>query len=89
LKVEIVDTQSGMKGFENIRMLKNYKFISQKFFLDIEIINLFKKENIYPVKIPVKFEAPNNSTIKLFDFKNIKILNELIKVLFSLKKTKV
>ena len=35
LKVDIVDTQSGMKGFENIRILQDHKFISQKFFLDI------------------------------------------------------
>lgn len=85
LKVEIVDTQSGMKGFDNLGILKSYKFISQKFFLDIEIINLFKQKNINPIKIPVKFEAPDSSTIKLFDIKNIKIINELIKVLFSLK----
>lgn len=86
LGINIMDTQSGMKGFENIKILKKKKFISERFFLDIEIINLLKKNKIYPIKIPIKFEVVSKSTIKLFDIKNITILIELIKVLFSLKK---
>lgn len=86
LKIEIVDTQAGLKGFDNIKILKKKKFISEKFFLDLEIIHLFKKKGIHPFKIPVKYQAPNKSTIKLFDFKNIIILNELFRVLISLNK---
>jgi len=56
----------------------------KRFFLDIEIINLFKKNKIHPVKIPVKYEIPRNSTIRLFDIKNFEILIELCKVLTSL-----
>jgi len=86
--INTVDTQSGMKGFINIKSLKSKKFISKRFFLDVEIINLFKKEKIYPIKIPVNFEIPNNSTIKLFDIKNLEIVVELCKVLASLRKPK-
>jgi len=86
LQVSIVDTQSGMKGFTNFKILKKKKFISERFFLDIEIMNLFKKNKIYPTKIPVKFEIPNNSTIRLFDIKNIKIIIELYQVLSSIRK---
>ena len=86
--INTVDTQSGMKGFINIEFLKKNKYISKRFFLDVEIINLFKKNKIYPVKIPVKFEIPSNSTIKLFDVKNFEILIELCKVLVSIRKSK-
>ena len=86
LQINIMDTQSGMKGFINLKLLRKKKFISERFFLDIEIINLFKKNKIYPTKIPVKFEIPNNSTIQLFDIKNLKIIIELFKVLSKLKK---
>jgi len=82
--INTVDTQSGMKGFINTNFLRKNKFISQRFFLDIEIINLFKKNKIHPVKIPVKYEIPRNSTIRLFDIKNFEILIELCKVLTSL-----
>ena len=87
--IDTVDTQSGMKGFININFLRKNKFISQKFFLDIEIINLFKKNKIYPVKIPVRYEIPSNSTIRLFDMKNFKIIIELCKVLASLRMPRI
>ena len=87
--IDTVDTQSGMKGFINVKFLKKNKYVSKRFFLDVEIINLFKKNKIYPVKIPVKFEIPSNSTIKLFDVKNFEILIELCKVLISLRKAKI
>ncbi len=87
--INTVDTQSGMKGFINVKFLKKNKFISKRFFLDVEIINLFKKNKIYPIKIPVRFEIPSNSTIKLFDIKNFEILIELWKVLVSIRKAKI
>ena len=87
--INTVDTQSGMKGFINTNFLRKNKFISQRFFLDIEIINLFKKNKIYPVKIPVRYEIPSNSTIRLFDIKNFEIIIELCKVLASLKIPKI
>ena len=86
LKIETIDTQSGMKGFDNLDTLKDKKFVSKRFFLDIEIIDYLKKKDIYPIKIPVEFVIPNNSTIKLLDIKNICIILELIKVILSIKK---
>ena len=85
LDINILDTQSGMKGFINSKKLKKLNFISKKFFLDVEIIYFMKKNNINPIKIPVKYEIPKNSTIKLFSLKNILIILELFLVLISLK----
>ncbi len=87
LHMEAIDTQSGMKGFDNIETFKNKKFVSKRFFLDIEIIDFFKRKGIYPIKIPVEFNIPNKSTIKLLDKKNISIFFELVKVIISLKKS--
>ncbi len=86
LDFKIKDTQSGLKGFSNSLDLKKKKFISQRFFLDIEILNFFKKKNIEPVEIPVKFKLEtNNSSINLFDLKkNFEILKEYFKVVSSI-----
>ncbi len=86
LKMEAIDTQSGMKGFDNLDTLKNKKFVSKRFFLDIEIIDHLKRKGIYPIKIPVEYSIPYNSTIKLLDKKNISIILELFKVIINIKK---
>ncbi len=86
LQMEAIDTQSGMKGFDNLVTLKNKKFVSKRFFLDIEIIDYLKRKGIYPTKIPVEFSIPCNSTIKLLDTKNLSIILELLKVIINIKK---
>lgn len=75
------DTQAGLKAFKMNSLLKKNKFISKYYFLDIELINFFKKKN-YKIKlIPVKFTISDKSSIKFFSFKNIKIIFEFFKVL--------
>ena len=86
LQMEAIDTQSGMKGFDNLDTLKDKRFISKRFFLDIEIIDYLKRRGVYPIKIPVEFAIPYNSTIKLLDKKNISIILELFKVIINIKK---
>ena len=78
LNIKIKDTQAGLKGFENSREIKNFKFVSKKFFLDIEIIMFFLKKKIKPVFINVHNLIDNNpSSIRIINFKkNIKILKE-------------
>ena len=59
LEINILDTQSGMKGFINSKELKNINFISKKFFLDVEIIYFMKKNNINPIDCLNKRLDPN------------------------------
>lgn len=81
--IKVKDTQAGLKGFTNFESLKKKKFISKKFFLDIEIINFFEKKNIAPLNIPVSYVLRNNkSTISLVNIKNnFAILKEYFKVI--------
>jgi glycosyltransferase involved in cell wall biosynthesis len=82
-KIKTKDTQAGLKGFLNLPEFKKKKFVSKRFFLDIEILSFFKKKNIEPFDISVNFTLDKNkSSIKIFDFKtNIEIIREYIKVI--------
>ena len=77
------DTQSGLKGFKYIPDFKNKKFISKYYFLDVEIIKMYRKKNLQIKSIPVKYSVSKESNIKIFSFKNIKIFLELIKILYK------
>lgn len=77
------DTQSGLKGLKYILDLKNKKFISKYYFLDFEIIKMYKKKKLRIKSIPVNYSVSKKSNIKIFSFKNIKVLFELIKILFK------
>lgn len=81
-----LDTQSGLKAFQNLKIFKKKKFISNKFFLDIELIHLFKNKKISFCFIPVKYKINNISSIKIFSLENLKIILELVMVLKKLKK---
>lgn len=77
------DTQSGLKGFKKINEFNKLEFISNKFFLDLEIIYLYKVLNKKFCPVPVKYKIDDTSTIKLFSFNNFFILIELIKIFFK------
>lgn len=77
------DTQSGLKGFKYIPDLKNKKFISKYYFLDVEILKMYISKNLRIKLIPVKYSISKESNIKIFSIKNIKIIFELIKILYK------
>ena len=80
------DTQSGLKGFKKIKNFRKLKFISSKFFLDLEIMYYYKKlnKNFYP--IPVKYKIDDKSSIKIFSLKkNFEIMIELFRVILNLR----
>lgn len=77
------DTQSGLKGFRYIKDLKKTKFVSKYYFLDVELIRLFRKKNLKIKSIPIKYQVPKKSTIKILSLNNIKIIIELYRVLFK------
>jgi len=80
------DTQAGLKGFYKIKDFRKIKFVSKKFFFDLELILFFKNKNIFPCSIPVKFKIPDNSNIKFMNLKkNFEIIAELIKVIKKYK----
>jgi polyisoprenyl-phosphate glycosyltransferase len=75
------DTQSGLKGFYLDNKFKKQKFISQKFFLDAEIIAYFCSENIKITSIPIKYEISKQSSIKIFSITNFIYILELLKII--------
>ena len=75
------DTQAGLKAFKMNSDLKGNKFISKYYFLDIELINLFKRKKFKIKLIPVKFKISDQSSIKFFSFKNFRIIFEFFYVL--------
>ncbi len=75
------DTQAGLKAFRMNSHIKKNKFFSKYYFLDIELINLFKKKKLKIKLIPVKFKISDQSNIKFFSLKNFKIIFEFFKVL--------
>jgi len=77
------DTQSGLKGFRYIKDFKKTKFISKYYFLDVELIRLFRNKNLKIKSIPIKYQVPKKSTIKILSLNNIKILIELYRVLLK------
>ena len=81
LNLGIGDTQAGLKAFKMNSHIKRNKFISKYYFLDIELIKLFKQKNFKIKLIPVKFRISNQSSIKFFSLKNFKIIFEFFKVL--------
>ena len=80
-----IDTQAGLKGFKKIKNFNDLKFISNKFFLDIELIYLYTKLSKKIISIPVIYKISSSSSIKIFNIKkNIEILFELLKVVINI-----
>jgi len=89
LNIDGRDTQAGLKGFKKIKQFKSLKFVSQKFFLDLEIMYYYKKYNKKFFSVPVRYAIPESSTIKIFSLrKNLIIFFELFNVIKNLKKNK-
>jgi glycosyltransferase involved in cell wall biosynthesis len=80
------DTQAGLKAFKLPSKFKKKKFISKRFFFDIELIHFFRRANLRIKSIPVKFFISDKSSIGIFNKINIKIIIELFTVITSLKR---
>ena len=78
------DTQAGLKGIRKFPKFKNLHFISEKFFLDLEIIYHYLKMKKKIFSVPVIFKIPKKSSIKIFSLKNFEIFNELMRVIIAL-----
>ncbi len=81
------DTQSGLKGFKKLENFEKLKFISKKFFLDLELMHYYKLHDKKFFSVPVKYTIDKKSSIKIFSvIKNIEIIYELTLVLLKYKK---
>ena len=87
INLGLIDTQAGLKGFKKIKNFNKIKFISNKFFFDIELIHSYRILNRKISLIPVNYKLADNenSTINLFSLKNILIFIDFIKVIIFLK----
>ena len=85
LNIEACDTQAGLNVFQK-NLVINKNFISNKFFLDLELIIFFTKLKKKIHFISTKYEVPKESSIKIFDFKNLLIIAELLKVIIKYRK---
>ncbi len=79
------DTQAGLKAFRISKQLKNNKFFSKYYFFDIELISYFRKNKFKIKLVPVKFKISDKSSIKIFSFKNFKIIFEFFRILKKIK----
>jgi len=87
LNIDGCDTQAGLKGFKKIKNFNKINFISKIFFFDLELVYCYYKRNKKIFPIPVKYEIPNKSSIKIFALrKNLAIVKELSLVILKLKK---
>ena len=80
-KMSIRDTQAGLKGFIKPKNFSRIKFISKRFFFDLELILLFifAKKKILSLK--TTYNIAINSNISFFNLKrNFETFFELIKI---------
>jgi glycosyltransferase involved in cell wall biosynthesis len=84
ISIDYKDTQAGLKGFIKPNNFSKLKFVSKKFFFDLELILFFHKMKKKIKTIPTHYRISRNSSIKIFDLNNnIEILYELFRVLFK------
>ena len=88
LKIKIVggDTQAGLKGFIKVKNFNKIKFISRKFFFDLELVYLYSILELKIVSVKCNYNVPSQSSIKIFDVKNLLILKELFNIILNYKK---
>ena len=80
-KMSIRDTQAGLKGFVKPKNFSRIKFISKRFFFDLELILLFISEKKKILSLKTDYKIAINSNISFFSFKkNFETLFELIKI---------
>ena len=77
------DTQAGLKAFIKPKNFNKINFISKKFFFDAEIMLLFHLNKKKTLSVPVSYEVPTQSTIKIFSIKNFLYILELLQVLLK------
>ena len=80
-KIKLKDTQAGLKGFIKPKNFSRIKFISKRFFFDLELILLFILDKKKILSIKTTYNIAINSNISFFNLKrNFETFFELIKI---------
>ena len=80
-KIKLKDTQAGLKGFIKPKNFSRIKFISKRFFFDLELILLFILDKKKFLSIKTTYNIAINSNISFFNLKrNFETFFELIKI---------
>ena len=84
VRLKTYDTQAGLKGIRTFKNFKDFKFISKKFFLDLELFYVFHKYKKLFYFIPTNYKINKKSSIKFISINNFKIIYELITVIIKI-----
>ena len=80
-KIKLQDTQAGLKGFIKPKNFSRIKFISKRFFFDLELILLFILDKKKILSIKTTYDIATNSNFSFFNLKrNFETFFELIKI---------
>lgn len=85
LNLSVGDTQAGLKAFKKPKKFKDIKFLSSKFFFDAELMIIFFNLRKKMKYIPVNYDVPKESTIKIFEMKNFNYIYEIFKIVIFYK----
>jgi glycosyltransferase involved in cell wall biosynthesis len=84
--ITIRDTQAGLKGFVKPKNFSRIKFISKRFFFDLELILLFSFSKKKIFSLQTIYSVDKNSNINFSNLiKNFETLRELIKICINYK----
>ena len=84
--IDIKDTQAGLKGFVKPKNFSKIKFISKRFFFDLELILLFISLKKKIISLNTPYSINKKSNINFFDvIRNFEIFRELIKIFLNYK----
>ena len=84
--INIKDTQAGLKGFVKPKNFSKIKFISKRFFFDLELILLFISLKKKIRSLNTSYFINKKSNINFFDvIRNFEIFRELIKIFLNYK----
>ena len=79
--INIKDTQAGLKGFKKPKNFSKIKFLSKRFFFDLELILIFLALKKKVLSLNTPYFVNEKSSINFFDFRrNVEILIELMKI---------
>ena len=84
--INIKVTQAGLKGFVKPKNFSKIKFISKRFFFDLELILLFIFLKKKIISLTTSYFINKKSNINFFDvIRNFEIFMELIKIFLNYK----
>lgn len=80
--ISVKDTQAGLKGFD-AKFKYIFKYLkTNRFLFDLELMIIFKNQNIIPISIPCKYSISSSSSINLSFSFFISVFKDIVKIIF-------